>query len=808
MSCAESVADGDSRIAEDITTLAAERPNSTTGRTDLQPSIEDVADESDHEARNTDESLVEDDDVASSETPTPSVDADGDIKRWPSLRTEALIQAAARDIVAHVATRPRDSLESVSEGERPDDSSLGEESPPGSSRGSLGSRSDAGQSQASDERPARLGLHGHEARDDGSHRGHEDDVFSHHSPRSSMGSMSEAEQKRAPPQKTQAPRISDISQTDRHGDFVPTVRTTPRPPFRSPSSVKAIQMSSPPPSVLGSPRTSRHTPRNSFSRLASPSLSTQFSPKKTPPRFKRNTPPLVLLHVTLMPSRWAWGRILDNAHPSELSPEGRMLRESWRQLQDRVRDTVSDRGILLPHPQNDYEVLEERLLETLELPLRRRARILECGHYLGPSNEMSLQEDTESDDDEHHGERRSPGEVAGRTTHWCNLCLSEIKFESLGAGKVYRVKVYASNGLLRAGAWEACWREMERVDVEVEPIVEAKLQEELANLAAEQERVLNMEEEEAAAAAAAAAIDEELERREAAEAEAAIKVEVDGRAYVHRHSDVAPEPEIPRESSSPYEDDRRARDEERLREIYGHTPTVFPDHSSPIQSRHSDFTTKQRSSSPGTDAFDRRQDRREEQHGARRSASLPELILEAVKILFQDQKNIMIAILGLVVLTLAMRSSSPTDTSHIENVTAPAHELQAHIEERVQTHSRRSAATSVEPAWGTMEIEQGLTAASALGPYEACSKALQTAEMSLRSLPTSTVSLVTTVTSEVPFTVTETIVQTMTVDAILATSVMTGEPTTEARDPEDKGVPAAPAPLVAAFEEKSESSAA
>ena len=49
--------------------------------------------------------------------------------------------------------------------------------------------------------------------------------------------------------------------------------------------------------------------------------------------------------------------------------------------------------------------------------------------------------------------------------------------------RVFRVKVYASNGLMRAGAWETCWQEMERVDVELEPLV-GGAQKELESLAA------------------------------------------------------------------------------------------------------------------------------------------------------------------------------------------------------------------------------------------------------------------------------------------------------------------------------------
>lgn len=342
-----------------------------------------------------------------------------------------------------------------------------------------------------------------------SHHEHEDDVFSDHSPRSSVGSVSESDHQHqrkmesSITQRMRAPRISDFSRLDDYADdddeqedFIPTVRGTPRPAFRSPSSVKALQMSSPPPSVIGSPRSSRRrTPLPTVSRLGSPSVSAQYSPKKTPPRFKRATPPLVLLHATLLPLRWAWAGVLEAAATEELSPEGKGLREAWRALQDRLGDTVCERGILLPHPQNDFEVLEERLLEALELPLRRRARILECGHYLGPSNEMTILEEEEEDsEDEQAAERPSQRTSAGFTdgkTHWCVTCRSDIRVEdSLGTGRIFRVKVYASNGLMKAGAWEACWKEMERVDVELEPLLDSGVQEELGRLAAEQEKAL------------------------------------------------------------------------------------------------------------------------------------------------------------------------------------------------------------------------------------------------------------------------------------------------------------------------------
>ncbi|RBR23373.1 uncharacterized protein FIESC28_03849 [Fusarium coffeatum] len=415
-----------------------------------------------------------------------------------STRSEA-IQEVARDIASQIDDHEkRESLNTYSEGE--DNSYI--------SHRTVSAR----QSGAHMARSVKSGVD--EAGENSSHHEHEDDVFSDRSPRSSVGSVSEGDHRKAHDamnRMTRSPRVSGISgisgfsEYDREDeDFIPTIRGNPRPIFRSPASVKAMQMSSPPGSTVGgSPRSSRRAPLASSSRMSSPRFSEQYSPKRTPPRFKRSTPPLVLLHVTLLPLRWPWGEVLENADPEELSKECKTIKDAWRTLQDRMGDTTVERGILLPHPQNDYEVLEERLLEALELPMRRRARILECGHYLGPSNMMTIEdsdsesdEDEDEEEDEEEAEKRRAARRQSQPTHWCKTCKSDIHYESLGQGKIFRVKVYASNGLIRGGAWEACWKEMERVDVELEPLVDAVSQHELVQLEADQERELAMREAE------------------------------------------------------------------------------------------------------------------------------------------------------------------------------------------------------------------------------------------------------------------------------------------------------------------------
>ncbi|TWU74155.1 hypothetical protein ED733_005782 [Metarhizium rileyi] len=738
----------------------------------LQPTVEEVADDPEddpavHGAAWAEENGPEPRRESNRANREDNEDRVEGIKRWPSLRTEALIHAAAQDIVAAVGNTTRNCIQSSAPVSEDEETSFVTEPHSLSSRPSYGEASAGDHGHVPEEDHLGYTASMDDGGDNSSHHEHEDDVFSDNSPRSSMGSISEAEHKTTnamSPQKARSARISDIPQSDADEHFIPTLRGTPRPTFRSPSSVMALQMSSPPASATGTPRSNRRTPRSTVSRLGSPSVSAQYSPRKTPPRFKRNTPPLVLLHVTVLPSRWAWGHVLDNVQPSELSSEGKTLWETWNQLQDRTGDTISDRGILLPHPQNDYEVLEERLLETLELPLRRRARILECGHYLGPSNVMSLPDEIDSEDgyyDEHHSPRQSMSEQ----THWCKTCSSQIRYDSLGDGKVYRVKVYASNGLMRAGAWEACWKEMERVDVELEPIVDPKLQEELNCLAAEQERALGMEEE--AAMAAAAAVDAEIQQREETEdAEPLYMHEHMDHMDLSGHSEECPEPETHSEPSLLYDEDRRMRDEERLREVYGSSPPPQPESSSVPQAPRSECVPQETPVSPSVEAHERREERREGRQQPYRSASLPELILEAAKVLMHDRRNVLIGLLSLVVLMLAI-SNRPTPT---------AVGFQAVVPEPVAPVASEKPFESVSGIADhpTIEVEQESARDAVEAQNELASSLTETVQASTlpqvtdtsreasELLLTSTVEITKTITEVMTETLTETMVETVT----------------------------------------------
>ncbi|KAI1389223.1 uncharacterized protein F4822DRAFT_273234 [Hypoxylon trugodes] len=555
---------------------------------------------------------------------------------------------------------------------------------------------------------------------DGSSSHHEatdEDVFSDKSPRSSLGSYDGIPE----PGKThrdsdnmttviRSPRISDISQYEREyekKEFIPTVRGTPRPPFRTPSDVRAMQMSSPPPSVLGSPRSAkRQFP--TVSRLGTPNASAQYSPKmmSTPSRFKgRKEAPLVLLHVTLLPLRWEWGDLLNNLEMDDLSDQVKALQESWRILKDRVDDTIIERGVLLGHPQSDYEVLEERLLETLELPHHRRARILECGHYLGPANETALTEGEESED-EWDAERTKSIEKH----YWCSTCKNEIRYDSLGSKKIFRVKVYASNGLMKTGAWEVCWKEMERVDVELEPMVEPALQEELVRLAAiHQEREFAQQEE----ADIAKEVAEQMEQEHRKEQE----------DLLNSHYDTfSPPPE--RVGSSMSADispgKRRQRDEERLREIYGHTPPP----QSPTRSQFREPSVHSRSHrqrdsyipspSPSPSTYTSKHPEESYEHGSQQgtyqNASLPELMLQSIRVLMQDRKNIIIFTLSIFVLMLALRNAPAPSEPTYEPVIHRIRDMP--VVRRTQAQSQIHDIPQVPIAQMKVPIVESFTAAS------------------------------------------------------------------------------------------------
>jgi hypothetical protein len=207
---------------------------------------------------------------------------------------------------------------------------------------------------------------------------------------------------------------------------VGSLRRSPIPDRLSPSSLR------PPKHTSRRPR-SRDEHRRPRSR--GEDVARQESLQETPA-------PLVLLHITVLPPRLPWNRaVLDATLPPELKRQFGVLRAATSGL-------VAQRGILIAHPREEFELLEESVLEALDL---LPERIGYDGQYR-PRTPNTLMED-EGDDDE------------DAKTPVCETC------QRVHIGDAWYTRVYAANGLMRAGAWGACWSEMERVDVEVRPCI-------------------------------------------------------------------------------------------------------------------------------------------------------------------------------------------------------------------------------------------------------------------------------------------------------------------------------------------------
>ena len=173
----------------------------------------------------------------------------------------------------------------------------------------------------------------------------------------------------------------------------------------------------------------------------------------------------MLLHVTLLPLPTHYSsEVLEAVLPTTVLA-------NWNLLQEKATKTVLERGVLIPHPREDYDLLEERLLETLEL---KQPRILKCGHFhLSPEEEADvLQQDSDSEEDS--------GAEDAEICDDCGRRIRNGRFGDAGTGsKRWDIKIFAANGLMRSGAWSAAWKEMERVDVEITPWMEDSMKREL-----------------------------------------------------------------------------------------------------------------------------------------------------------------------------------------------------------------------------------------------------------------------------------------------------------------------------------------
>ena len=262
-----------------------------------------------------------------------------------------------------------------------------------------------------------------------------------------------------------------------------------RPRFRNPESVRAMQMASPlPMSVYESSRErmkngypistpNRHArSERSVSRRSGShrgSVSEHRSPK--PPATPQQQAPLVLLHVTILPMQLLYAHEM----MGKIMPD--WLVENYRLLEEKLQDIVlMRRGLLIPHPRDEFDLLEERILESLEL---KTPRLLRCGHFVAPDEDSDKEDDCASiEGGTGRGSRMSGGTmtedheckdvVETGDASMCMDCHRHLKKPGRGVGAGSRrwdIKIYAANGLMRSEAWNAAWTEMERCDVEISP---------------------------------------------------------------------------------------------------------------------------------------------------------------------------------------------------------------------------------------------------------------------------------------------------------------------------------------------------
>ncbi|KAJ5614693.1 hypothetical protein N7528_008347 [Penicillium herquei] len=228
--------------------------------------------------------------------------------------------------------------------------------------------------------------------------------------------------------------------------------------FRKPSSVRAMQMHT---EDEGEEEDYLTPPRRRAGIRSPGSSGMKRSPYYSPntsankPKVKKEYP-LVLLHCNLLaPSLPV---------PGAAEPQNQEIVEEvlptqywkrWRRLQEKAGSGVlRDRGVLISHPEDLYDMLEERLLESLEL---QRARVHQ-GHFLGHEesglgSDGDLSDRDESETDDEQGEE-------------CLDCGGRV-LRTSDTNRKWEIRVFAANGLMRAGAWAAAWKEMEKVDVEV-----------------------------------------------------------------------------------------------------------------------------------------------------------------------------------------------------------------------------------------------------------------------------------------------------------------------------------------------------
>jgi hypothetical protein len=242
--------------------------------------------------------------------------------------------------------------------------------------------------------------------------------------------------------------ISSFPESSYPTDYEPSPMHKPYTPTYSRPSTRRMQMSSPlRKGRLGTPQSEpRGSPR---------SRRRDYDLDEEPKRL-----PLVLLHITVLPVNLPWTVQVMR----EVLPQYTI--DNLQLLKSKLSETVLKRGILIPHPREDYELLEEKLLETLEL---QEPRISKCGHYRGRHSTDSTMTSGSTSADSGMGDS-----VDASDEEHCSTCHHHLRAAGSGKQK-WSIKVYAANGLMRASAWSAAWSEMERIDVEIMPWIKDDL---------------------------------------------------------------------------------------------------------------------------------------------------------------------------------------------------------------------------------------------------------------------------------------------------------------------------------------------
>jgi hypothetical protein len=459
-----------------------------------------------------------------------------------------------------------------------------------------------------------------------------------------------------------------------------------RPPFRSPSSVRAIQLSSPSP--LASPRLRADNNGRKWVLPASIQVESkasslcgsdtevdsileekfmmrqiraqrqkerdsylQMEPGRgaTPLPQHRTQAPLVLLHVSPLPSTMPPYSLEQlEAHAPKY------VVDNYHLLREKMSDVVLARGILIPHPGEEYDLLEERLLEALELCT---PRVLGCGHFRsdtpdddGFNDEISTPTTTvlvpEVSVAAPESEPRAICEYA-HINHSsesfdldddiCSTCTHTVRLPHRGAGRGNRrwdVKFYASNGLMRSGAWSAAWREMERVDVEITTWMSEDVKRALE---------LALEDEEKEREEKARHAHEAYEAREAileklqSERDAAARKAAEAEENLHKA-------------------------QEEMTELVAEAVKAARKQPVPSVAEHSPLRSKRNQSVDNHVGFQHQRSRSR----APEDIPLTQLLQNYVYILAQDKRNIAVAALSFLVLLLSVSILSPghpTDVS-------------------------------------------------------------------------------------------------------------------------------------------------